>query len=133
MIKFLKIVNYIITSFLMLLAILFIVIEGRTLFSGEISIFNNVVGGYVNYSFRFILALLFFVISVISLIYLIRKNNKLSIYVYFFSITVLISSVIISTYATNFIDILFIIIGNLYFLINQAYLLLTKTNPFLRS
>ncbi len=133
MIKFLKIVNYIITSFLMLLAILFIVIEGRTLFSGEISIFNNVVGGYVNYSFRFILALLIFVISVISLIYLIRKNNKLSIYVYFFSITVLISSVIISTYATNFIDILFIIIGNLYFLINQAYLLLTKTNPFLRS
>ncbi len=133
MIKFLKIVNYIITSFLMLLAILFIVIEGRTLFSREISIFNNVVGGYVNYSFRFILALLIFVISVISLIYLIRKNNKLSIYVYFFSITVLISSVIISTYATNFIDILFIIIGNLYFLINQAYLLLTKTNPFLRS
>lgn len=133
MIKFLKIVNYIITSFLMLLSIFFIVIEGRTLFSREISIFNNVAGGYVTYSSRFILALLILVISVISLIYFIRKNNKLSIYVYFFSLTVLISSVIISIYATNFIDILFIIIGNLYFLLVQAYLLLTKTNPFLRS
>lgn len=133
MIKFLKIVNYIITSFLMLLSIFFIVIEGRTLFCGEISIFNNVAGGYVTYSSRFILAILFFVISVISLIYFIRKNNKLSIYVYFFSLTVLISSVIISTYATNFIDILFVVLGNLYFLFLQAYLLLTKTNPFLRS
>lgn len=133
MIKFLKIVNYIITSFLMLLSIFFIVIEGRTLLSREISIFNNVAGGYVTYSSRFILALLILFISVISLIYFIRKNNKLSIYVYFFSLTVLISSVIISIYATNFIDILFIIIGNLYFLLIQAYLLLTKTNPFLRS
>ena len=133
MIKFIKIVNYIITSFLMLLSIFFIVIEGRTLFGGEISIFNNVAGGYVIYSSRFILAILFFVISVISLIYFIRKNDKLSIYVYFFSLTVLISSVIISTYATNFIDILFVVLGNLYFLFLQAYLLLTKTNPFLRS
>ncbi len=133
MIKFLKIVNYIITSFLMLLSIFFIVFEGRTLFGGEISIFNNVAGGYVTYSSRFILAILFFVISVISLIYFIRKNDKLSIYVYFFSLTVLISSVIISTYATNFIDILFVVLGNLYFLFLQAYLLLTKTNPFLRS
>ena len=133
MIKFLKIVNYIITSFLMLLSIFFIVIEGRTLFGGEISIFNNVAGGYVTYSSRFILAILFFVISVISLIYFIRKNDKLSIYVYFFSLTVLISSVIISTYATNFIDILFVVLGNLYFLFLQAYLLLTKTNPFIRS
>lgn len=133
MIKFLKIVNYIITSFLMLLSIFFIAIEGRTLFGGEISIFNNVAGGYVTYSSRFILAILFFVISVISLIYFIRKNDKLSIYVYFFSLTVLISSVIISTYATNFIDILFVVLGNLYFLFLQAYLLLTKTNPFLRS
>ena len=117
----------------MLLSIFFIAIEGRTLFGGEISIFNNVAGGYVTYSSRFILAILFFVISVISLIYFIRKNDKLSIYVYFFSLTVLISSVIISTYATNFIDILFVVLGNLYFLFLQAYLLLTKTNPFLRS
>lgn len=131
MIKLLKIVNYIITSFLMLLSIFFIVIEGRTLFSGEISIFNNVASGYVTYSFRFILSILIFVMSVISLIYFIRKNNKLSIYVYFFSFTILFSSVIISTYATNFVDILFVILGNFYFLLTQAYLLLTKTNPFL--
>ncbi len=128
MMKLLKIVNIIIASFLMLLSLFFIIIEGRTLFSEEISIFNNVVTGYVSYSFRFILAILIFIISIISLIYFIKNDNKLTIYVYFFSLTILLSSVIISTYATNFIDILFIVLGNLYFLFLQAYLLFTKTN-----
>lgn len=126
--KLLKIVNIIITSFLMLLSLFFIIIEGITLFSEEISIFNNVVTGYVSYSFRFILAILIFIISIISLIYFLKNDNKLTIYVYFFSLTILLSSVIISTYATNFVDILFIVLGNLYFLFLQAYLLFTKTN-----
>ncbi len=128
MMKLLKIVNIIITSFLMLLSLFFIIIEGRTLLSEEISIFNNVVTGYVSYSFRFILAILIFIISIISLIYFLKNDNKLTIYVYFFSLTILLSSVIISTYATNFVDILFIVLGNLYFLFLQAYLLFTKTN-----
>lgn len=128
MMKLLKIVNIIIASFLMLLSLFFIIIEGRTLFSEEISIFNNVVTGYVSYSFRFILAILIFIISIISLIYFLKNDNKLTIYVYFFSLTILLSSVIISTYATNFVDILFIVLGNLYFLFLQAYLLFTKTN-----
>ncbi len=134
MIKLIKIFNYIITFIMMVLSLFFIVIEGRNLISGEISIFNNVVSGYISYSFRLILALAILSICIFNLVYFIKKDSKvLSIYVAFNSIGLLISSIIIGIYATNYINILFIVLGSLYFISIIAYFLKAKLNPFLLS
>lgn len=111
-----KIICYITAGLLILISLIFIVIEGRTLFSGDWSIYENSVNGFFRYLFRFIIAIFTMALSIFTYFALNKKESKiLHIYYYIGAITLLISAIIISIYSTNYLNILFIVLASLYF------------------
>ncbi len=118
-----KIISYIFSAFIILFSLVFIVIEGYNLFSADWTLYENVTDGFVRYLCRFILAIFGIVIGIFTYFAMSKKSNKtLLIYLYFGSIAFIISSIIISFFATNYLDILFCVVPILYFLGVTLYL-----------
>lgn len=112
-----KIISYIFSAFIILFSLIFIVIEGYNLFSADWTLYENATDGFVRYLCRFILAIFGIVIGIFTYFAMSKKSNKtLLIYLYFGSIAFIISSIIISFFATNYLDILFCVVPILYFL-----------------
>ncbi len=112
-----KIISYIFAALIILFSFVFIVIEGYNLFSGDWTIYENVTDGFVRYLCRFILAIFGIVVGIFTYVSINKKSNKILLtYLYFGSIAFVISSIIISFFATNYLDILFSVIPILYFL-----------------
>ena len=112
-----KIISCIFATFIILFSLVFIVIEGYNLFSGDWTIYENVTDGFVRYLCRFILAIFGIVVGIFTYVSINKKSNKILLtYLYFGSIAFVISSIIISFFATNYLDILFSVIPILYFL-----------------
>ena len=112
-----KIISYIFSALIILFSLVFIVIEGYNLFSVDWTLYENATDGFVRYLCRFILAIFGIVIGIFTYFAMSKKSNKiLLIYLYFGSIAFIISSIIISFFATNYLDILFCVVPILYFL-----------------
>ncbi len=117
-----KILSYIFAAFVILFSLVFIVIEGYNLFSGDWMLYENAINGFVRYLCRFILALFGITIGIFTYFALSKKSNKtMFTYFYFGTFALLISSIIVSLTATNYLDILFIILPILYFLSSVLY------------
>lgn len=125
-----KIISYIFSAFVILFSLVFIVIEGYNLFSADWTLYENATNGFIRYLCRFILAILGIVIGIFTYISIGKKSNKtLLTYLYFGSLAFFISSMIISFFATNYLDILFCTIPILYFLgITLYFLGISKEN-----
>ncbi len=111
-----KIIAYISAAFIILFSIVFIVIEGRTLFSGDWLIFENATDGFFRYFFRLVIALYALFISISTYIFLGRKSDKtvLAFYFTFGVLALLVSSIIMSIFASNYIDILLLVLPLIY-------------------
>lgn len=125
-----KIISYIFSAFVILFSLVFIVIEGYNLFSADWTLYENTTNGFIRYLCRFILAILGIVIGIFTYISIGKKSNKtLLTYLYFGSLAFFISSMIISFFATNYLDILFCTIPIVYFLgITLYFLGISKEN-----
>ncbi len=111
-------------SLIILFSIIFLVIEERTLLSLDWIIYENQLNAGIRYLFRVIISLFGLVLGIFTYIVLLKKYNQtLHIYLYVGSITFLISSIIISIFASNYIDILFIVLPLLYSLSVLLYYL----------
>ena len=117
-----KILSYIFAAFIILFSLVFIVIEGYNLFSCDWIIYENAINGFVRYLCRFIIALFGITMGIFTYFALSKKENKiLQMYYFFGTIILLISSIIISQFATNYINILFSTLPLLYFLSSLLY------------
>ena len=117
-----KILSYIFAAFIILFSLVFIIIEGYNLFSFDWIIYENVINGFVRYLCRFIIALFGITMGIFTYFALSKKENKiLQMYYFFGTIILLISSIIISQFATNYINILFSTLPLLYFLSSLLY------------
>lgn len=125
-----KIISYIFSAFVILFSLVFIVIEGYNLFSADWTLYENATNGFIRYLCRFILAIFGIVIGIFTYISVGKKSNKtLLTYLYFGSLAFFISSMIISFFATNYLDILFCALPILYFLgITLYFLGIAKEN-----
>lgn len=111
-----KIIAYIFAALIIVFSLVFIVFETRTLFSGDWLLYENKFNGFVRYFLRLLIAIYAFFIGVSTYFVLSKKDNNetLSIYFRFGVLAFLTSSIIISCFASNYIDILFIVLPLLY-------------------
>lgn len=111
-----KIIAYISAAFIILFSAVFIVIEGRTLFSGDWLLFENATVGFFRYFFRLLIAFYALFVSISTYIVLGRKsdNTVLVFYFTFGVLALLVSSIIMSIFASNYIDILLLVLPLIY-------------------
>ncbi len=111
-----KIIAYIAAAWIILFSIVFIVIEGRTLFSGDWLLYENKVDAFFRYFFRLLLSLYALFISISTYIVLGKKNENqiINFYCSFGVLALLVSSIIMSVFATNYIDILLLVFPLIY-------------------
>lgn len=117
-----KILCYIFAAFVILFSLIFIVIEGYNLFSGDWTLYENATNGFVRYLCRFILALFGISLGIFTYFALNKKESEtLKTYFFFGTFALLIASIIIFQFATNYMDILFSTLPSLYFLSALLY------------
>lgn len=117
-----KILCYIFAAFVILFSFIFIIIEGYNLFSGDWKLYENSTNGFIRYLCRFILALFGIILGIFTYFALNKKENEtLKIYFFFGTFALLISSIIICQFATNYMDVLFSTLPSLYFLSALIY------------
>ena len=122
--KVLNIFNVIISSIVLLLSLIFILIEGRLLFSGDWLIYDNVILGMFKYLFRLIIAISAGMYSILTFINIKKKSGILTNFLFMLSICLFIVSIFMLIYTANYVDKISIIIASIILLINVSNIVL---------
>ena len=116
---FYKIISVFISSIIIVLSLAFIVIEGRLLLSGDYLSYDSPFFGFLRYFCRLLLALFAFIKALFEIIYINKKHNLL-----YADIALVLMSLIIIIYSSNYVGVLCITLSIISLLIN----LLVKKN-----
>ena len=100
--KLFKVLLVIISSIIMILSLAFIVIEGRLLFSGDWLIYDSPILGCIRYLGRLLLSVFAFTKCLLEIIY-INKEHKLKEYLGYADIGLVVMSVVILIFSTNYV------------------------------
>ena len=114
--KLFKILLVIISSIIMILSLAFIVIEGRLLFSGDWLIYDNPFNGFIRYLCRLLIAIFAFTKSLLEVIY-INKKHSIKDYLYYGDISLVLMSLSILVFSTNYVGIICTVLANLLLLV----------------
>ena len=123
--KLFKILLVIISSIIMILSLAFIVIEGRLLFSGDWLIYDNPFNGFIRYLCRLLIAIFAFTKSLLEVIY-INKKHSIKEYLYYGDISLVLMSLSILVFSTNYVGIICTLLANLNLLIKFLSIKLIK-------
>lgn len=113
--KFCRVLVYIFSSIIIILSLAFIFIEGRLVFSGDYLVYDSPFNGFVRYFFRLLLAFLVFGKSVLEFTK-IGKNGMLKEYLFYGDISLLLMSIIILIFSTNYVGLICILLSVLIFI-----------------
>ena len=114
--KLFKILLVIISSIIMILSLAFIVIEGRLLFSGDWLIYDSPFNGFIRYLCRLLIAIFAFTKSLLEVIY-INKKHSIKDYLYYGDISLVLMSLSILVFSTNYLGIICTLLANLLLLV----------------
>lgn len=114
--KLFKVLLVIISSIIMILSLAFIVIEGRLLFSGDWLIYDSPFFGCIRYLGRLLLSAFAFTKCLLEIIY-INKEHKLKEYLGYADIGLVIMSVVILIFSTNYVGVVCIVLSFVNFII----------------
>ena len=114
--KLFKVLLVIISSIIMILSLAFIVIEGRLLFSGDWLIYDNPFNGFIRYLCRLLIAIFAFTKSLLEVIY-INKKHSIKDYLYYGDISLVLMSLSILVFSTNYVGIICTVLANLLLLV----------------
>ena len=115
--KTISILLYIISVIIGILSVAMMFIEGRLLLSGDFIIYDSVLNGLIRYLLRFIIASSYLFMVLCELIKGIRKNNFINNNLFFFELLLFMVSIIIFTFATNYIGIISFILMLLFIIL----------------
>ena len=101
--KALNILKLLVSAVIGLLALVFAVIEGRNLFSGDWQIYEYAFGGFVRYLSRLILALFALLQAMLPLINRKRTSETLAVVNVAGSVGLVVISVFLLMFATNYV------------------------------
>ena len=99
-----------ICALIIVLSLVFTVIEFRLILSCDWKLYDNYVNGFVRHFFRFILSLFSLSISLIEIINLKVKNEKIEKMSYYNCLSLLIMAIVISAFATNYVGLVCVIL-----------------------
>ena len=113
--KVCRVLVYIFSSIIIILSLAFIFIEGRLVFSGDYLVYDSPFNGFVRYFFRLLLAFLVLGKSVLEFTK-IGKNGMLKEYLFYGDISLLLMSIIILIFSTNYVGLVCILLSVLIFI-----------------
>ena len=113
--KFCRVLVYIFSSIIIILSLAFIFIEGRLVFSGDYLVYDSSFNGFVRYFFRLLLALLVLGKSIMEFTK-IGKNGMLKEYLFYGDISLLLMSIIVLIFSTNYVGLVCILLSVLIFI-----------------
>lgn len=114
--KLFKVLLVIISSIIMILSLAFIIIEGRLLFSGDWLIYDSPFFGFIRYLGRLLLSVFAFTKCLLEIIY-INKEHKLKEYLGYADIGLVVMSVVILIFSTNYVGVVCIFLSLINFFI----------------
>ena len=112
----LKVLSVFISVIILILALAFIVIEGRLLFAGDWIVYDSPLMGFIRYLLRLTISVFAFIKSLCSIIFLNNENKKEKLL--FGDIMLMISATIILIFATNYVGVVCISLAALNLLIS---------------
>ncbi len=118
--KLFKVLLVIISSIIMILSLAFIVIEGRLLFSGDWLIYDSPFFGCIRYLGRLLLSVFAFTKCLLEIIY-INKEHKLKEYLGYADIGLVVMSVVILIFSTNYVGLVCIGLALIKILVCYIY------------
>ena len=114
--KLFKVLLVIVSSIIMILSLAFIVIEGRLLFSGDWLIYDSPFNGFIRYLCRLLIAIFAFTKSLLEVIY-INKEHSIKEYLLYGDISLVLMSLSILVFSTNYVGIICTVLANLLLLV----------------
>ena len=123
--KLFKVLLVIVSSIIMILSLAFIVIEGRLLFSGDWLIYDSPFNGFIRYLCRLLIAIFAFTKSLLEVIY-INKEHSIKEYLYYGDISLVLMSLSILVFSTNYVGIICTVLSNINLLIKFLSIKLIK-------
>ena len=125
-----KIVRNILVGFLSIiifvLSLSFIVIEGRLLFSLDWTIYDNVIFGFLRYFFRFLIAIISCIYSIVEFINMKKKSEKIQFILFIYNVCLVIVSIFLLFQATNMVGEIAISLSLLILLVKVLFIVLLK-------
>lgn len=118
--KIMSILQKICSILVMLVSIVFVIIEGRLVFSGDWILYESQVWGLIQYGSRFVLAILSFGIGLLPWI---RIKNAL-----YGAIALFGMSMVLLIFATNYIGEVCCIISSIYLIVSFLLVIVQQKN-----
>lgn len=98
-----KILLIVISCVILLLSLVMMFVYGRLIVCKDFMIYDSPLNGFIRYFLRFVLSGLYLFMSIIEILSLDKKSIFIKKNLYFFEVLLLISSVIILVFSTNYI------------------------------
>lgn len=109
--KLLNVLLIIFSVIASILSLVFIVLEVRLLFSLDWTIYDNVFNGMIRYLFRLLLSIFVLLVCLANIINLKFKKTSLEILLMFSIVSIFISSIIISIFASNYVGLVCVLLS----------------------
>lgn len=109
--KLLNVLLIIFSVIASILSLVFIVLEARLLFSLDWTIYDNAFNGMIRYLFRLLLSIFVLLVCLANIINLKFKKTSLEILLMFSIVSIFISSIIISIFASNYVGLVCVLLS----------------------
>ncbi|MBE5889247.1 MAG: hypothetical protein E7283_10600 [Lachnospiraceae bacterium] len=117
--KILKGCYFFLSVIIVILALLFCIIEGRLLFSGDWTLYEFAWGGAVRYLCRLLMAIAALAIGLLPFVNLKVKGDKIVFAQKLGAVLLLLMSVVILIFATNYVGIVVFLVAGFYLVLNK--------------
>ena len=109
--KLLNVLLIIFSVIASILSLVFIVLEARLLFSLDWTIYDNAFNGMIRYLLRLSLSIFVLLVCLANIINLKIKKSSLEILLLFSIVSIFISSIIISIFASNYVGLVCVLLS----------------------
>lgn len=115
--RLVNIIFSVICTIIIIFSAVFAFLQARLIFSLDWIIYDNSFNGLIRYLFRFIISLFALITMILELINIKKNNKDLYIYLCVFDLSLLVASIIISLFATNYVGLVCLLLSTILVII----------------
>jgi len=109
--RLVNIIFSVICTIIIIFSTVFAFLQARLIFSLDWIVYDNSFNGLIRYLFRFIISLFALITMILELINIKKNNKDLYIYLCVFDLSLLVASIIISLFATNYVGLVCLLLS----------------------
>ena len=115
--RLLNILMVFVCSIIIILALAFIFLEGRLIFSLDWIVYDNNVNGLIRYLFRLLLAVIVITVAALEIVNIKKNNRLIGDYLLFAEGGLVVAAIVIMNNTTNYIDYVSIALASVLYII----------------